>query len=942
MESEKRFKIQLGDKETLEKIRTDPVGLFLEGFSGEATTPTSPELFKHLSPEEKAETLWALFQEAKSFVVPARKSKETEEELVLQIGQLRALYDDKETRETYLRESKRHLQEYASINGGKERYEAIKKRIALAKSAMDANARKLLGKRGAKHREVAIVGFEAGKFDLEKSQEELEKVFTGGRELGALAEYEMLREWSRDIETQEYAWTPSRMKLRGDFEEAMFSGVPILLSGESGTGKGRFLSAIARLLTGEFPNRTRGKDTRYDKEIATQDLDKEGAFFKYGSIGEAMTGFKSTRDEQPTHQGKILFDDELNLHEQTEQSARLAFIESVRPGQKFHNPVTGKLETALPRFQYVAAVNLASAKFGNRQDMPIDVLRKFKKKINFTYLEQSENNPELFEVMLAALMDENGRIRADKKELEPLYELTDPEQRVTDGKRMTVQKRVLIGDIETEIEVDGRKEKKMAGFLWRFANALGEMNKSHERRQTVLSAKGEGQFLGKLVIDAGVVSEWMQEYNRGKNKPSLERFICNELEKEFLSKNEYENDWPLAREFLAHFGIESKRDEETDDEKEKANISILTPLDIGLLSPRVKYEVITEVEPEIEEGFRIIEGVRREFFIRPWQAPDGRTFNPGDTVTIEKNGTTHTEIVLGVDKETGGLFCGPVPKTSIRRPSKQERGGGTSPEKAKEIFKERYFGPEKLKEVYGVVLQAKDIPPITLSKKELEEAESRGERLVLRVAKLENGQPATAKNIGTLLKDKYAKAGKGKPVYALAHPEHWENNDPVFTDEVPRTGWVLESVDLLPGSKGENYISQTKLLRDHAERLGLLTPADKAEVSDVELDKLATFLAKDVIKNCKDVAEKLANMAVNKKFRRRSSEVYYDLFLTAGDPALPGFVRELENTRDWTSSRTALGHLVRVGNFDAVGVLGFRRDPDNANEHVGVSFSRSV
>src|SRR3989344_8111031 len=145
-------------------------------------------------------------------------------------------------------------------------------------------------------------------------------------------------------------------------------------------------------------------------------------------------------------------------------------------------------------------------------------------------------------------------------------------------------------------------------------------------------------------------------------------------------------------------------------------------------------------------------------------------------------------------------LAGKITKVETPEPMlPQERKGTTSPEKAKEIFKERYFGPERLKEVNGVVLQPKDIPSISLSKKELEEAESRGERLVLRVATLENGQPATAKNIGALLKDKYGKAGKGEPVYALAHSEHWENNDPVFTDAVPRAGWVLESVDLLHG-----------------------------------------------------------------------------------------------------------------------------------------------
>src|SRR3989344_6054325 len=111
-----------------------------------------------------------------------------------------------------------------------------------------------------------------------------------------------------------------------------------------------------------------------------------------------------------------------------------------------------------------------------------------------------------------------------------------------------------------------------------------------------------------------------------------------------------------------------------------------------------------------------------------------------------------------------------------------------------------------------------------------------------------------------------------------------------------------------------------------------------SEASDAELEKLTTLMAKD----WKAAVERLSTMAVNRKFRRRSSEVYYDLFLTAGDPALPGFVRELEQTRDWTSSRSADGYLVHVGYFGALGVHGFRSAPVDANDIVGVSFSRSV
>src|SRR3989344_2887310 len=472
--------------ETIEKVRTDPVGLFLEGFSGEATAPTSPELFKHLSPKEKAETLWALFQQARSFTSKGKKPSEGEQgKMARVIETLLVLYRDDETRETYLRESKRYLQEYASINGGRAKYAAIKSRIDTAEKMMDASARGLLGERGRKLDELEIVAFEAAKLDVEQSRGELNELLFESRELAASAEYEMLRGWSRDLKDTGFIWTPSRRALLDEIEIAAFSGRPILGSGESGTGKTRLFDAAALRLTGFPANKMAGKDTRFEKEVAVRDIQGGEGLYEYGSVGEAFTGLRTTKDAEPEHEGKWVIAKEFNTRTPAEQAEILSHVESWRPCKEVVMPVTNRKATIRPKAQFIAEVNLAGAKFSNREDIPLEVLRKFKN-IDVHYLEQSESNPELFEAMLAALMDENGRIRADKKELEPLYELIDPTQRVEDGKRMTVQKRVLISDIETEIEVDGQKEKKMAGFLWRFANALGEINKSHERATTVL------------------------------------------------------------------------------------------------------------------------------------------------------------------------------------------------------------------------------------------------------------------------------------------------------------------------------------------------------------------------------------------------------------------------------------------------------------------------
>jgi hypothetical protein len=62
------------------------------------------------------------------------------------------------------------------------------------------------------------------------------------------------------------------------------------------------------------------------------------------------------------------------------------------------------------------------------------------------------------------------------------------------------------------------------------------------------------------------------------------------------------------------------------------------------------------------------------------------------------------------------------------------------------------------------------------------------------------------------------------------------------------------------------------------------------------------------------------------------------------NPNLLRNVRELAKPRTMAdkTSREPDGTLVYVGNFDEKGVNGNRNNPDNRNDNLGVSFSRSV
>src|SRR5262249_7614738 len=142
--------------------------------------------------------------------------------------------------------------------------------------------------------------------------------------------------------------------------------------------------------------------------------------------------------------------------------------------------------------------------------IPPEVLRKFAK-ADVDYPEQSGENPEIYEMMLAALMDENGRIRVAKEEMTPYYEEREEEKNIErEGEK--VKATIRIRKIKNKKTEDNRTVA-VGGFLWKLANVVNELNKSFSHRDTVLKSKGEAQYLKDLVIDMGTILGWLKEYN---------------------------------------------------------------------------------------------------------------------------------------------------------------------------------------------------------------------------------------------------------------------------------------------------------------------------------------------------------------------------------------------------------------------------------------------
>lgn len=256
-----------------------------------------------------------------------------------------------------------------------------------------------------------------------------------------------------------------------------------------------------------------------------------------------------------------------------------------------------------------------------------------------------------------------------------------------------------------------------------------------------------------------------------------------------------------------------------------------------------------------------------------------------------------------------------------------------SPSEAKEILKQDFLGKEEIERAFDIKIEDKDIPEIPFTKEDIEKAKELGQFLILRTDKIDKKTPLTIENLNKHLKGKTKEGGK------ILYSDSYKSED-LYKTEIPKLSWALTSKELIPDSTSKNYLQQTELivkyLKEKVFKDTDISESYQQAITEFEAQK--DEIEKLMTTDWKKAAEKLEKLQINQLTRQTPVETIYDLiaYLHTNNQRL------LENKYTWTKRRFSDGRLVVVGNFDSSGAGLNGWLPDDSDDNLGVSFSRSL
>lgn len=554
------------------------------------------------SSEEKAEQLWALWNEYRrkkyEILIKERKKPRTERKELEDIKELpelkgvmkriSELWKDIQVQILFKRHLEENLRERERVYPNLESYHQKERELEETKQEYENLLRSLFSRRGEEPEESTQLDLAELSAKIKVLKENLESVFVGNPELAAFVQYERIKIYHQQFEKDGFIWTPSREEL---FDEILNHLVivdknrPLLLVGETGTGKTHLVRKAVERLTGRPPFEI-GEEAKTDIRplLGSAWIEGERTYINYGPLGQAITGKKNSLEEK-SDGGGIFYMDEMNGYPPDALRALIKQISGRLPGEEVTFAAwRGIREKIAEKSGLIGAANLPDEERGRHLDrphLPVELIREL------TILEV-DYPPfiETYEMMLAVLMDKNGRIRLKAGEIESAWE------EVVDSTTKEKTKRL-------------NSYPKSGGTLWRFARLISEIQNSYKGNENILTpTKREASYLEGAVLDPGIVLSWLREYRTSQLRGGIElrKFLQDKLRKWIGEKTHSRRDRELLKEFCAVFDlpIEGSDQNQSDVKGEK----IWSEKEIGFLSPRVPRPKtkIEEPKPIYEMG----------------------------------------------------------------------------------------------------------------------------------------------------------------------------------------------------------------------------------------------------------------------------------------------------------------------------------------------------
>lgn len=420
------------------------------------------------------------------------------------------------------------------------------------------------------------------------------------------------------------------------------------------------------------------------------------------------------------------------------------------------------------------------------------------------------------------------------------------------------------------------------------------------------SKRGKRPQLEKYVLDIGMAVRLLQGFRiaRMERGTTLRDFLDEALIRTFEGDMIGEEDKRLAIYMLAQKGFLSGYDQE--DFRTRVGVDYSDrKLDPTALSKPTQ----TELTPEESLATLSAEEVAR--------------IDPYERMKIDANAE------LGLSPSKPDTEPGSHEHASFRE--------------ARDMFKERFYGPEEIERVFGFRPEA---PPIPFSREDMIRHEQLGHILIYNPDALPDGTAFDIQNMTSRAlsggRNVLERDAQGNPTKHLLYKDQFDENGKIlnsvwFSDDLkvktgtPQSGWQFVSPEVLPGAESKNFVAQTDFLIENAKRNffgGALPQAFQSAVDEWESKKV-TF---------KNDAQKLATLPIMNFVRERVQNAIFRFLLVHGTGRGVLFK---DGNYSWSYALSSDGNLVRFGDAGAGGAFVGGNTPDGSRSDLSAVASRS-